>query len=643
METMGVQPWHVTALPRSRALERSAPNLPARMEPAALPPGAESSPTEGLPPAAPPIRLAVLLAFIMICVALLAWRLFYWQVLQHEWLQEQAVSEQVREQILPPQSGVIYDSRGHVLAVSVAADFVSADLSAVADPGLTAERLSPILGVPAAELRAKLTDGSGSYVRLSGKIDDHVRRQVLTLQLPGIQLEPTAQRVYPEGTLAAHLLGFADGEGQAWYGLEDHYSSTITGRPGRIRAEMDNAGTEIGFGFRERAAPQDGYDLILTVDRTIQHFVERELQQTLVRHEAESGTIIVLEVATGAIVAMASHPTFDPNHYDRFEAELFRNPAISMPFEPGSTFKLVTVAAAIDLGLVNPHTTYTDTGSVTIGPHTIHNWDDRSHGLTTVTALLQKSLNTGAVWVARLLGPRRFYHYVTAFGFGSRTGVDLQGEAPGRFRNFTDPGWTPSDLATNSFGQGITVTPLQLVSAIAGLANHGQLMRPYVVQARVDAKTGEVAATTAPVVAQQVVNPSTARMMLQMMEVVAKQGETNYALVPGYRVGGKTGTASIPTSAGYDPELTIASYVGVAPVDAPRFAILVKVDRPKGVPWGSVVAAPAFRNIAEELMVYYRIEPSDPAGRQAAQRAAALKRQATPPPAPSDDGARNDG
>ena len=627
------------ALPPAHALERSAQSLPARMEPAALPLGEESPPTEALPPADPPIRLAVLLAFILICVALLAWRLFYWQVLQHEWLQEKVVSDQVREQVLRPRSGVIYDARGNVLAVSVPADFVSANLSAVTDPGLTAERLSPIIGVPAAELRAKLTEGTGSYMRLSGKVDERARRQVLALQLPGIQLEPTAQRVYPEGTLAAHLLGFADGEGQAWYGLEDYYSSTITGRPGLVRAETDNAGTEIVFGFRESAAPQDGYDLILTIDRTIQHFAERELRQTLERHEAERGTVIVMEVATAAILAMASYPTFDPNHYDRFEPELFRNPAISEPFEPGSTLKLVTVAAAIDLGLVNPHTTYNDTGEVIVGPHKIHNWDDRAHGRTTVTGLLQKSLNTGAIWVAQILGPQRFYRYVKAFGFGRRTGVDLQGEATGRLRSFTDPVWSQADLAANSFGQGIAVTPLQLVSAVAALANQGQRMRPYVVQARVDAKTGEVADTTTPVVLQQVVNPSTSGTMLQMMEIAATQGETSYALVPGYRVGGKTGTASIPTNTGYDPELTIASYVGVVPIDRPRFAIFVKVDRPKGVPWGSVVAAPAFRNIAEALMVYYRIAPSDPAGRQAAKLAGALPL----PPAAQDTRASNDG
>ena len=434
---------------------------------------------------------------------------------------------------------MIYDARGNVLAVSVPADFVSANLSAVTDPGLTAERLSPIIGVPAAELRAKLTDTAGSYVRLSGKVDDRVRRQVLALQLPGIQLEPTAQRVYPEGTLAAHLLGFADGEGQAWYGLEDYYSSTITGRPGRVRAEMDNAGTEIVFGFRESAAPQDGYDLILTIDRTIQHFAERELRQTLERHEAERGTVIVMEVATGAILAMASYPTFDPNHYDRFEPELFRNPAISEPFEPGSTLKLVTVAAAIDLGLVTPHTTYNDTGEVVVGPHKIRNWDDRAHGRTTVTGLLQKSLNTGAIWVAQILGPQRFYRYVKAFGFGRRTGVDLQGEATGRLRSFTDPVWSQADLAANSFGQGIAITPLQLVSAVAALANQGQRMRPYVVQARVDAKTGEVADTTTPVVLQQVVNPGTSGTMLQMMEIAANQGETNYATRPRLPRGGQ--------------------------------------------------------------------------------------------------------
>ena len=615
---------------RSRPLGRSTSDLQPRAEPVDVPPDEElpSPVVPPLSPAAPPLRLAILLAFIIICAVLLAWRLFYWQVLKHEELQAKAVSEQVREQILRPQSGVIYDSRGHILAASVAADFVSADLAEVDDPDVTAERLGPILGVPVAELREKLTAAAGNYVRLSGKIDDAVRRRVLALKLPGVQVEPTARRVYPEGTLAAHLLGFADGEGQAWYGLEDYYNSTIAGRPGRIRAEMDNAGTEIGFGFRERAAPEDGYDLVLTIDRTIQHFAERELQQSLAQHGAESGTVIVMDVRSGAILAMANYPTFDPNQYGRYPAALFRNPAISTPFEPGSTFKLVTVAAAIDLGLVNPGTTYNDTGSVTIGPHTIRNWNDRSHGQTTVTGLLQKSLNTGAVWVAQMLGPRRFYGYVEAFGFGSRSGVDLQGEEPGRVRSFTETGWTQSDLATNSFGQGISVTPLQLVTAASALANRGQRMRPYVVQARVNSKTGEEAERTAPAVVQQVVNASTAKMMLQMMEGVAERGETNYALVPGYRVGGKTGTASIPTANGYDPELTIASYVGIAPAESPRFAILVKIDRPKDAPWGSVVAAPAFRNIVERLMVYYRIRPSDPVGRRAAKLAA-------PPNAPT--------
>jgi cell division protein FtsI/penicillin-binding protein 2 len=561
----------------------------------------------------PDWRIYAILAVLMLCAIGLAARLVYWQVLHHEPLREQASDEHMLVETVPPKRGTIRDARNQVLATNMSADLVYAVPAQIKDPSDTAAKLAPVLGRRAEDLQKLLADRTRQYVRLSGKVPPDVSRQVRELRLPGIFLEPTTRRVYPEGPLAAHVLGYANFDNRGQYGVEGSYDSIVGGKPGRLLAERDTAGREIAIGDRHMQPPVDGADLVLTIDLVIQHIVERELDAALARWKAPSGTVIVMQPKTGAILAMASRPTFDPNQYEQYAKtpEIFVNPAVGRLYEPGSTFKVITVAAALDSGRATPRTTYFDSGAAVYGGWTLRNWDGRGRGVSTLADLLRYSSNVGAAHVAyNLLGKDLFYQYVRNFGFGAPTGVGLQGEEKGIIKDPASPGWYPVDLATNSYGQGISVTPLQLITAIAAVANDGLLMRPYVVQKIISpTETRE----TKPEPVRQVISPQTARILREMLVGVVENGETRYAAVPGYRVAGKTGTASIPMANGrYESDATIASFIGMLPADDPQVVILVKIDRPQGEPWGSTVAAPVFKNIAQDLATYLRIPPSRP-------------------------------
>jgi cell division protein FtsI/penicillin-binding protein 2 len=346
----------------------------------------------------------------------------------------------------------------------------------------------------------------------------------------------------------------------------------------------------------------------------MQLLVERELDATIKKHKASGGTIIIMDTRTGAILAMASRPSFDVTHLDLSDegnVDLYRNRAVTDLYEPGSVFKTITMSAALNEGVVSPQSTYVDEGVARASGWTITNWDLGAHGVQTATQILTKSLNTGAVWLSQLLGPDRFYDYVQRFGFGLPTNVDLSGEAPGQVRTPADEGWAEVDMATNSFGQGINVTPLQLTTAIAAIANDGRLMRPYVVQ---EIRRGDETQVTQPEVVRQVITPETANTLTEMMEAVVDGITTIYAIsVPGYRVAGKTGTASISVPGGYKPDSYIASFAGFVPSDDPVLAMLVKIDEPKDVPWGSAVSAPVFARLASTLLPYLNVPPESPA------------------------------
>ncbi|MGH2369188.1 MAG: peptidoglycan D,D-transpeptidase FtsI family protein, partial [Chloroflexota bacterium] len=504
----------------------------------------------GPPALARPWRLVVLYSLLCLCAAGLAGRLLYWQVIRAAPLQEQLSAQKELDETVPARRGTIRDVNGDLLAGNLSVDYIYAELGRIENPEEVAARLAPALGVKPETLLPDLADRERPVVRLlSGqKLMPEVSEQVAKLRIPGIFLEPTTKRIYPEDQLAAHLLGFVDRDGQGWYGIEGQYAEVVGGRPGRLQAEKDTAGNEIGFSLRQWQPPQDGMDVVLTVDRTIQYIAERELDRAIVQHRASGGTVIVMDPRTGAVLAMASRPAFDPNRYAEFadRTEVFANPAVTFVYEPGSTFKLVTMAAALNEQVVTPQTTFMDTGVLAIGGYTIHNWDGKANGRSTMVELLEKSSNIGASWVAFKSGKERFYHYVNAFGFGQRTGIDLQGEAQGIVKDPGAAGWAEVDLATNSFGQAISVTPIQLITAVSAIANGGILMKPYVVQQVTDPDTGDIVRQARPQIVRQVISRETAATLLGMMVSAAENGETRGPLVPGYHVAGKTGTASIP-------------------------------------------------------------------------------------------------
>jgi cell division protein FtsI (penicillin-binding protein 3) len=570
-----------------------------------------------------PQRLFVLGGLIAVAALLLTGRLFYWQVSQAGRLREQIVAQHELDETVPAKRGSVYDANGDLLAGSVSVDYVYAVPRQIKKPDEAAVALAPLLGMESQDLLPALSDKEKGYVRLANgrKMLPAESEHIRALGLAGIFLEPTTNRTYPGGPLGAHILGLVDNEGTGWYGLEGQYGGQIggpvAGTPGRLRAERDTAGNEIGFSDRQYQPPIDGKDLVLTIDRTVQYIAERELDRAIVQHKASGGSVLVMDPKTGAILAMANRPTFDPNQFDQYlkDPSIFVNPSVSSQFEPGSTFKLITMAAALNEHLVQPETTYYDSGVLSLGGFTIRNWDFKANGVTNMTQLLEKSSNIGAAWVARdKLGPERFYRYVKAFGFGQPTGIDLQGEGVGIVKQYPSKDWYDVDLATNAFGQAISVTPIQLVSAVSAIANGGIMMRPFVVRQVVDPHTKQVVSETQPQIVRQVIGRDTANTLLTMMFNAAENGETRGTLVPGFKVAGKTGTASIPdpVNGGYDSSTTIASFIGAVPADDPQFVILVKIDKPTDEPWGSLIAKPAFAIIGQELTRYRRMRPTEP-------------------------------
>jgi cell division protein FtsI/penicillin-binding protein 2 len=333
--------------------------------------------------------------------------------------------------------------------------------------------------------------------------------------------------------------------------------------------------------------------------------IEQELKAAVERYGAEGGSIVVMDPKTGALLASASYPSYDPNDFAETEEHAFIDPVIGRHYEPGSTLKIFTMAAALDTGQVQPGDVYNDVGYIEVGGRTIKNWDERSYGMVTMSEILVHSLNTGIAHVSTRLGPSRFYQYMNRFGIGHETGVDLEGETSGAMREQGDAEWHESDLGTNAFGQGLAVTPLQLVVAAGAIANRGFVMRPYVVEQLVEEERVVLAKQVA---VRQAIGEETARTLTEMMVEVVERGAP-HAQVDGYRIAGKTGTAQTPVVGGYDPNLTIASFIGFAPADDPQFVALVKLDKPTVSPWGTETAAPTFANVARILFTQLAIPP----------------------------------
>ncbi len=518
-----------------------------------------------------------------------------------------------------PPRGEIYDRQGRLLAGNRTVYEVGIDLPSVRDPHTLALALSVNLGLDYATIYNAIVHPEegrvywmvADYVpadkgHLLEKLVEEMEENPGGQSLDGLVLRPHLQRAYPEGTLAANVLGFVTREGRGYFGIEEKYDHLLAGVPVTVWVPADPNRVE------ELPQIPAAASLVLTIDREIQKEVEEILDNALVEYGAESGTIIVMDPRNGEILAMAVTPRLNPNEYWRykeiFPGETPYNRAISQAYEPGSVLKPLTMAGALEAGVVHRETRFLDLGSYLVGGFTIRNWDGRAHGDVDMTTCLQLSLNVCLAWVADQMGNEIFYATMQRFGLGHVTGIDLAGEVSGRLKLPGDEDWKDVELGTNSFGQGVAVTPIQMITAAAAIANDGQMMLPHVLYGVVrDGKQRNFA----PQVLSRPISANTARTLTEML-AASLDSETSLAYVEGYRLAGKTGTAQIPIPGrGYTTDETNASFVGWGPLPDVRFIVYVWLERPRTSIWGSETAAPVFRQVVERLVVLLGIPPDN--------------------------------
>jgi cell division protein FtsI/penicillin-binding protein 2 len=566
------------------------------------------------------------------CMLLLLGRLYYWQILEAHGgydLAQQASEEHTQSIVLDAPRGVIYDSEGHILATNVVRDDVyvepyqfSVDHTVNPQEDLTSliQMLHEVLPqVAVATLQSDFQTNVGA-IRIAVRIDPTQSQRLQDLRLPDVFLTPRTWRIYPGNSLAAQVLGFvtqSDGTNYGEYGIEGQYNQLLAGIPGNSTTETDLQGNPLTVGVNTQHAPVPGANLTLTIDSNMEYLIETELAQAVQQEEAQSGAVVVLNARTGAIVAMAGYPTFNPNTYGQYSSDLgclhtelvYFNPALECAYEPGSTMKAVTMAAALDQGLITPETTLQDNGCIAYSDAPeVCNWEDLAYGTESMTQVLIHSANVGASYVAHtILGAQRYYPYLARFGFGQPTGIDGPEES-GYYRAPCNDGlttcstdWTVSDLTRQAFGQGIEATPLQVAMAYQAIANGGVMMQPYLV-ASVD-NNGHVT-TTQPTVKRRVISQQAATLLTGMLTQAAYLGTR--LIVPGYSVAAKTGTATTQFVAA---DQTEASVAGFLPASNPQFVILVKLDRPQKTIYGSTAVAPFWGEIAQQLMLYYSVPP----------------------------------
>ncbi len=562
-------------------------------------------------------RLWILQVVAVAFGGILTLRLFTVQVVRHDAYAAIAENQHNLAAKLQPQRGEIYvrdranPTVEFPLATNRTEPTVYAIPKSIHDPAATAAALAPILGVSQDELLPRLSKPNDVYEVLKRRLTAEEKAAIEALQLTGVRFENESWRYYPEGAFASHAVGFvgyAGDERRGLYGVEGELDDALAGKEGTI-AETSAAREFLPVGGGLLTEAQNGATVTLTLDHTVQYQACSKLKNAVARHGADGGALVVMEVQTGKLLAVCGQPDFDPNDYAKTEnPSAFNNPVVFGAYEPGSVFKAITMASALDAGKVTPTSTYVDTGAEKIGSFTIRNSDLEAHGTQTMTQVLEKSLNTGAIYAARQAGLATFSRYVRNFGFGENTGVELSGEVAGNLTALTKTG--DIFLATSSFGQGITVTPMQLVSAFGAIANGGKLMRPYLVE-RVAYPDG-TSVDTKPEVVRQVIRQDTASTLSAMLVNVVENGHGQRAGVKGYYVAGKTGTAQVraSTGSGYDAHKTIGSFAGFAPVESPKFAMLARIDVPKDVQFAESSAAPLFGEVMDFLLKYYDVAPT---------------------------------
>ncbi len=550
-------------------------------------------------------RVLVLAAVLAAAFVGLTGRLAHLQIYRHAELAQMAERQYLRTVVLPARRGPIVDRHGAALATSTPAESLFAQPRFAGDPVRAAERLAPLLGVAARELHATLT-GTRSFVWLRRKLPPAQVAEVLALREPGFGFIPEPMRLYPNRELAAHVIGFEGADG-GLEGVERTFNAELAGADGKAVVGRDALGRDTVV-QRVVQAPVAGSGVKLTLDKTIQYIAEREIEAVYWRTRSKVAMAVVMDPRTGDVLAIAIRPTFNPNTFSELASrEVVRNRAITDPFEPGSTFKAIMAAAALEEGVVRPaDRIYAENGAITIARATIHDW--KRYGWLSFSEVLQNSSNVGSIKVGLSLGSERYHRYMTAFGFGALTGVGLSGESRGQLR---DPRrWSALSLPTMSIGQEVSVTALQLVTAFGAIANGGTLMQPRVVKAFLDENGGETRRVE-PRAVRQIISKETARTLTEILTRVVDGGTGRHAAIPGYPVAGKTGTAQKldPATRRYSRAPGVLSFVGFAPADAPRFAMLVMLDEPKNEKWGSEAAAPVFAAIGREILRYLEVLP----------------------------------
>ncbi|MEA2682693.1 MAG: hypothetical protein QOK05_1021 [Chloroflexota bacterium] len=566
------------------------------------------------------LRILWLMAAAALLAAVLVARLAYWQVAQHDHIVALAAEQHEVTVKLPADRGSILDRNHQLLAGDIPVyDVVAApNLITVARRQPTAQALAPILGRSEADILKDLGRPL-KFEYLKRKLPKESADKVDALHLSGIALQQDSARSYllsdpgqggqDARSMAGNLLGFVNDAGQGQYGLEQYYDALLHGTDGVEATLKTGASETIHLSDKKRVEPRKGDDLVLGLDSQIQFFAEKALQDGVKKTKSESGTVLVMEPSTGNIVAWADYPTYDANHFAATDAKLFTDPAVSGLYEPGSLMKVVTLSGSMDAGAITPDYTFNETGSVSVGGYTIHDWDLKPHGVINMTRVLELSLNAGAVKAMQLEGPDNFYRYFQGFGIGHKTGLDVANEV-----NQPLPALSAihaSEMATMSFGQGVAVTPVEMISALNTIANGGRTVQPRAViqRRRSDGQVIDVPVT----LGQQVVTPATAAKMRDMMISVTEKGSGKPARIDGWagRIAGKTGTANIPENGKYSDKV-IASFAGFMPADHPRFTMLVIMRKPQGSNFeqeGTFAAAPVWKQIAQQILVQWQMTP----------------------------------
>jgi len=567
-------------------------------------------------------RLLFIFTAVSVVLFGLIIRLGWIQIVRGEKYKKLANKYQTRDIPIPAKRGVIYDRNGKELAISASTNTVWVHPNEVEEPEKTAAVLSSIL-----ELDEKIKT-SQYIVKIAPYIDDERAKAIRAERLKGISVSEDNKRFYPYGNFAAYILGHTTDDNKGMAGIELEYEKYLSGIPGRWIKNTDGAGRQLSFSTEKYHQAENGLNVVLTIDEVIQHFAEKAVQNALEVNKAKRVSVIVTDVKTGEVLAMAVKPDYDPNsprtpideelkkQIETMDQEkqleawyaMWRNPVINDTYEPGSTFKLLTTAAALEEGVVTPQSTFVDNGYIMVAGQRIRCWRwYNPHGHQTLVEAVQNSCNPVFVELGQKMGVETFYNYLDGFGVSDITGIDLPGERKSLMYSVNNVG--PVELATISFGQSISVTPIQLVNAVAAIANDGKLMKPRIVKELTD-DNGNVVHRFEETMIRQVISEKTSKIMREMMEAVVADGSGSHAYIPGYRVGGKTGTAQKVVGKGYAQGLYVSSFVGIAPADDPKLAILAIVDEPQGFStYGSTTAAPIVKEVLEESLRYLDIKP----------------------------------